>query len=122
MDLNSSSSGVAAMLRFALYAEDELGIATLELGRQGLDRKDSCTWIGTGKHLCFHVMIDGGFVFVSAQLMDLGEEPLALATFSDTKQGWQDTLSLIAALERNEVRSLQKPIEAGLGENGWVIG
>ena len=59
MDLNSSSSGVAAMLRFALYAEDELGITTLELGRQGLDRKDSCTWSGTGKHLCFNVMIDG---------------------------------------------------------------
>jgi hypothetical protein len=109
------------MLRFALYGEDELGITSLELGRQGLDRQNSCTWIGTGKHFCFHVMIDGGFVFVSAQLMDLGEEPLALATFSDTKQGWQDTLSLIKALERNEVKSLQKPIEAGTGPHGWVI-
>jgi hypothetical protein len=122
MDLNFSSSGVAAMLRFALYAEDELGITTLELGRQGLDRKNSCTWIGTGTWLCYCVMIDGGFVFVSAQLMDLGEEPLALATFGDTKQGWQDTLSLVMALERHEVQSLQKPIEAGLGEHGWVIG
>ncbi len=34
----------------------------------------------------------------------------------------KDTRQLISALERNKIRSLQRPIEAGTGPGGFVIG
>jgi hypothetical protein len=120
MDLNGKF-GVSAMVRLALHLESEWEMDVLSIGRECFDRKDSCTLSVTGKWLAYHVMIDGGFVFVSAQLMDAGDPPQLLATFGDTVDGWAKSSNLIQALERAEVKSLQRPIEAGEGSNGWVI-
>jgi hypothetical protein len=120
VDLNGRF-GVSAMVRLALLLENEWDMDVLSIGRECFDRKDSCTLSVTGKWLGYCVMIDGGFVFVSAQLMDFGDPPQLLATFGDTVDGWVKTCSLIQALERAEVKSLQRPIEAGTGSSGWVI-
>ena len=66
-----------------------------------------------GRFLCHHIKLDGGFVTVSAQLMDEGSEPeLLLKAVGETEAAWQTTIApLVASLERNEVRSLERPIE-----------
>ena len=72
--------------------------------------------------LAFEIVLDGGFIFISAQVCDRGDPPELLVSFPDGPQGWTDTCQLISALERSKIRSLQRPIEAGTGPGGFVIG
>ena len=118
-----SNSGISAMIRCAIQLEG-LGAEILEFGRAAFDRIDSCTLVMAGRFLCHHIKLDGGFVTVSAQLMDEGSEPeLLLKAVGDTEAAWQTTIiPLVASLERNEVRSLERPIDTGGdGPNHWVI-
>ena len=109
------------MVRAALFLDVQLDIEILGIGRSGLDRKDSCTLEAVGKHLTYFVILDGGFVFLRAQVLDSCRPPEELFSTGDTKEGWQLICKLIRALERNDVRSLQRPIEAGSGPSGFVI-
>ena len=54
--------------------------------------------------------------------MDTGDAPDLLLRSRDNAAGWQTVRGVIAALERHEIKSLVRPIEAGTGEFGWVIG
>jgi hypothetical protein len=67
------SSGISAMVRCAVWSERCLGVETLAIGREGHDRADSCTLELAGRHLFYSILLDGSFVFVSAQPMDSGE-------------------------------------------------
>jgi hypothetical protein len=121
--LMKGDSGVSAMVRCALWLEDKLGLETLNIGREGLDPKDSCTLTMFGRHLFYAIKLDGGFVFVSAELMDAGDPPEQLLSIGDGPEGWRTITRLIAALERNKIKSLERPIEiGGTGPNAWVIG
>jgi hypothetical protein len=114
-------TNVSAMVHLGVYVERS-GVNVESIGREGLDRKDSCTLIATGRWLWYSVMIDGGFVFLSACLMDKGDEPQQLLSVGDCSKGWETIARLIGALERNQVKSLERPIEAGEGRDGFVIG
>jgi hypothetical protein len=116
------STGVSAMVKCALFLDVQLDIEILGIGRGGLDRKDSCTLEGVGKHLVYVVVLDGGFVFLKAQVLDSCDFPEQLFSIGDTKDGWQIICHVIRALERNNVKSLNRPIQAGSGPSGWVIG
>ena len=61
--------GVAAMVRAAVWLENRGRLETLNIGPGDLDRKDSCTLELAGRHLFYSVLLDGGFVFLSAQSM-----------------------------------------------------
>ena len=121
LNVMSGEFGVAGMVKCAAMLGED-GVETESMGREAFDRKDSCTWIACGKNLCFRVVLDGGWVNLSVQLMDIGDEPELLATFADGPSGWHKMHSLISALECSKVRSLRRPIEAGEGVDGWVIG
>jgi hypothetical protein len=117
--------GVAAMVRAAVWLENRGRLETLNIGRGGLDRKDSCTLELAGRHLFYSVLLDGGFVFLSAQSMDCGDSLERLIGVGDGPAGSQTICHLIVALERSRITSLTpKPIQ--LGEPGlphcWVIG
>jgi hypothetical protein len=64
------NSGVPALVQCAAYLAHEFGVETLSMGREGLDRKDSCTAEMYGRHLLYVIKLDGGFVFLSACPMD----------------------------------------------------
>ena len=123
MSKDSDFNGVGALVRLAVFLDDTLGMEILSIGRGGLDRKDTCTLAATGAFLCFTVKIDGGFVFLKVSLMDSAEEEQLLSV-SDTSEGWRQIFTLIRAFERDQIKSLAKPIElnGGSGPNGWVIG
>jgi hypothetical protein len=121
MDLNGKF-GVSAMVRIALHLENEWGMDVLSIGRECFDRKDSCTLSVTGKWLAYYVTLDGGWVFLRVQLLDLGDEPQQLLSVGDGEAGWKTICQLIAALERGEIKSLARPIEIGeSGKDCWVI-
>ena len=120
MDLNNSSGGVAAMVRAAVWFDDQLGLEILSIGRAGLDRKDSCTLEMSGKHLLFVISIDGGWISLKVALLDRVMEPELIVTVGDGRLGWTQLCSLVRMFERDGIKSLVKPIELGGGR--FVIG
>ena len=110
------------MVHAACWSADQLDLEILSIGRDGLAPKDSCTLEASGRYLFYSILLDGGWVFLSAQLMDRSEAPEQLLSVGDGEDGWRQVCSLIRALERHEIRSLQRPIEAGSGPSGWTIG
>ena len=82
-------------------------------GRASFAPKYSCKLVMTGRHLLYDITLDGGWIFLSLSLMDKGDAPESLVHFADGRQGWQDLAQLISALERHNVKSLERPILIG---------
>jgi hypothetical protein len=87
--------------------------------------KDSCKLEMTGRWPAYDVTLEGGWIFLSIQLMDQGDPPESPLSVGDGSEGWRTSCKPIAALERNQINSLSpRPIE--IGEPGspdsWVIG
>jgi hypothetical protein len=117
--------GVAAMVRAAVWLEIRGGLEVLNIGRGALDRQETCTLDLFGRHLFYSVLLDGGFVFLSAQPMDCGDSLERLVAVGDGPEGRKTLCHLIVAFERSGIPSLTpKPIQ--LGEPGssdcFVIG
>ena len=76
-----------------------------------------------GRHLAYSIIIDGGFVFISAQPMDCGDAPDVLLSIGDCADGWQTVCRFIRTLERSGIASLKRrPIELGEGgRDSWII-
>ena len=118
----SEHTGVAAQVRAAVWLDDQLGLEILFIGRHALDREDSSTLEASGKHLSYWIILDGGFLFLHAQCLDAIADSELLFSIGDTKEGWHTICKVVQALERNEVRSLERPIVAGEGgPSSWVI-
>ena len=117
-----SYTGVSGMVRCALWLEIQIELEILSIGRGGLDRIDSCTLEAAGKHLSYTITLDGGFLFLRVQLLDACDPPEALMSVGDTKQGWETVSRVVGAMERNNIKSLERPIELGSGgPNSWII-
>ena len=115
-------TGVAAMVRSAVWLDDQLGLEILFIGRGGLDRENTSKLEASGKHLTYIVVLDNTFVFLYAQVLDSCEEPELLWNAGDTVENWRLICRIVGGLERNGVRCLQRPIEVGEGgPNSWVI-
>jgi hypothetical protein len=68
--------------------------------------------------------VNGSWVTTKLSLLDRPEPPETVLIAADGDLGWKRTFSVIRALEREEVKSLEKPISlgGGSGPNGYVIG
>jgi hypothetical protein len=55
--------------------------------------------------------------------MDAGDDPQLLVTFADGPEGFRQICQIIRLFEREEVRSLERPIElgGGSGPNAYII-
>ena len=115
-------NGVAALVKLALFLDDQCGMSILCIGREGLDREHSCTLIAMGKWLCYYVILDKTFVFLKVSLMDQGNEPELILSVGDVDERWRELFKIIRAFERDQIKSLERPIEigGGSGPNGWV--
>jgi hypothetical protein len=122
MDLNHSDSGLGAFVYAGAWLSTRFDLEVLSFGRSGDAPPQSCKLELVGDFLAFEIVLDGGFIFISAQVCDRGDPPELLVSFPDGPEGWTDTCQLISALERNKIRSLQRPIEAGTGPGKFVIG
>ena len=118
--MSDTSRGVSAMVRCALWCEDQLGLEVLAIGRGALDRKDSCTLEASGQHLLYVIVIDGGWISLKVALLDRVMEPELIVSAGDGPEGWRQLSSLIRMFERDGIKSLEKPIELGGGR--FVIG
>ena len=121
--MSDSSSGVSAMVHAACWSADRLDLEILSIGRAGDAPPHSCKLEMCGPFLFYDITLDGGWIFLSAQLMDRGDPPESLASFGDGPDGWRQVCSIVRCLEREQIKSLAKPIElgGGSGPNGWVI-
>ena len=117
-------NGVAALVKLAVFLDDQCGIEILSIGREGLDREHSCTLVAFGKWLEHQVKVDSTFVFLRLSLMDQSGEPELILTISDIDEQWREMFKILRALEREEVKSLERPIElnGGSSPSGFVIG
>lgn len=115
--------GVGAQVQLAAWCDRVFGLEVESFGRSGSARKDTCKLEMTGQFLFYDVTLDGGWVFLSLQVMDKGDPPESIVHFPDNEEGWHALAQLISAFERHNVKSLERPIEIGKpgGPGGWVI-
>jgi hypothetical protein len=116
-------NGIEALVHLSAWFEDSLGAEQLFSGRGGLDPRCSWSLHLCGRSLFYAIVLDGGWIFVSAQPMDGGDPMEKLITVGDTTKGWQSVASLIRTLERSGLQSLTRPIEIGTPghPDSWVI-
>jgi hypothetical protein len=120
--LGNGQSGVSAMIHAAVWLETQLDVEILFIGRKtGLERFDCCLE-AAGKHLSYQISLDGGYVFLRAAVLDSIADSEQLLSVGDCKDGWTTICKVVQALERNNIRALERPIECGSGgPNSWVI-
>jgi hypothetical protein len=118
-----SGSGLSAMIRIGAELEHQFSsIEVIEIGRPATDREQDFAMQVCGRFLFYTVALAGPQIHLSAQPMDTGDPPDLLLRAADNENGWQTVRGVVSALERHEIKSLARPIEAGTGEFGWVIG
>jgi hypothetical protein len=118
----SGSSGLSAMIRAGAVLENEFeSIEVIAIGRSATAPVDDYTMEVGGRFLFYTVALCGPQIHLSAQPMDTGAAPDLLLRAADNENGWRTVAGVIGALERHEIKSLRRPIEAGTGEFGWVI-
>ena len=89
------------------WLSDKFDLEVLSFGREGLAPKDSCKLEMSGRHLAYDVTLDGGWIFLSATVMDRGDPRETLLTIADNAENWRLICQVITALERNNIRELQ---------------
>ena len=108
------SSGVSAMVHAACWFTDRLDIEVLSIGRSAHASSIAFLEI-VGKCLSCRIALRGRWVWLYASLADSSDQPKPIAHFADGEDEWRQICSLVRALERPQIRSLQRPIEAGSG-------
>jgi hypothetical protein len=105
-------SGLPALIYAGAWLGNEFGMEAIACGRGALSNAD-CVLEICGKFLFFTITLRAGDVTVAAQPMDAGDPPDLLLRIGDNENGWDTIRRLVASLERNQVKSLQRPIESG---------
>ena len=73
-----SSSGIGAMGRAGVWCENMLGTEVLLIGRSADNTTENCVMEICGRWLVYRIALRGGWIWLSAQLMDKGDSPEAL--------------------------------------------
>ena len=117
-------SGLPAMIQAGAWLGDEFDMEAIACGR-GESDADCAVLEICGRFLFFTITLRVDGVTVAALPMDTGAAPDLLLRAADNPAGWRTMRGVIAALERHEIKSLERPIEAWDGHdgaNGFVIG
>jgi hypothetical protein len=120
------ASSLSAMINAGAVLEHTFdSIEAIEIGRPATAPEQDFTMQLCGRFLSYTISLYGPQIRLSAQPMDTGAPPDLLLHTGDNENGWQTVRGVIAALERHEIRSLERPIEAAGDDrddaNGWVI-
>jgi hypothetical protein len=120
------SAGLSALIRIGAELEHEFAsIEVIEIGRPATGPEQDFTMQVCDRWLFCTVALYGPQIRLSAQPMDTGAAPDLLLRDRDNENGWQTARGVIAALERYEIKSLERPMEAAGDDrddaNGWVI-
>jgi hypothetical protein len=93
------------------------------IGRDGLAAENCFTLEIFGKHLFYAIVVDPEKLVLMAQVLDCVDLPEVIVTLPDDIEGFKTLARLLRGFERNDVTSLNRPIE--IGEAGsaesWVI-
>jgi hypothetical protein len=85
-------TGVAAMVRCALYLE-ECGALALNIGHNAFAPEESCRLEGAGAHLLYCIVLDGaGGLSLSVVPLDSPAPPDLLLRAVDDPAGWAKTM------------------------------
>jgi hypothetical protein len=96
------------MGKAADWLEQVAGISVEFIGRRIGDK--ARTLEASGAHLSYTIKIDGsGWIWLSACPMDSGLTE-KLVSLAEGQAGWRTVCRLLHALERAEIRSLNRPI------------
>jgi hypothetical protein len=121
-----SGSGLPAMIHTGAQIANEFSsIEVIAIGAPPTAPAGDCTMEVCGQFLCYTVALYGPEIRLSAQPMDTGDALDLLLRSRDNAAGWETVRGVISALERHEIQSLARPIEAWDGRdgaNGFVIG
>jgi hypothetical protein len=120
-----SGTGISAMISAGAALEHEFqNLVVVSIGRPALSAEDEYEMQAYGAQLAYRITLRDSGIILGAALMDSAEGAwdLLLRT-TDDGPGWDTVRRLAASLERNGVRSLQRPIESGeIGSSdAWVI-
>ena len=108
-------------LRAGAWLELQLGMEVVSIGRSVEDRED-CVLIAHGKYLGFRIGLYGDWIAVSLKVLDRADQDWDfILRVAEDQEGWKTIWQVIRALEREQVKSLDRPIQAGIGPNGWAI-
>jgi hypothetical protein len=111
------------MVRCALHLEEH-GAMTLNIGRNAITPEESCRLEAAGAHLLYSIVLDGaGGLSLSVVPLDNPPLPDLLLRAVDDAAGWDTLRRLCGGLEQHGIKSLERPIEVGLGgPDSFVIG
>jgi hypothetical protein len=119
-----NSSGISALIHIGAQLENDFGMETLSIGSPAVGDADCILQIAA-PWLAYEISLHGGAILLSAIPMDSAEPPDLLLRDKDTETGWATTRGVINALEKYQIKSLERPIEAAGDDrddaNGWVI-
>jgi hypothetical protein len=115
-------SGISGLLRFGVFAERELGLEVLSVGRAGLDPEHSMTLEAAGRHLLYVVRIDSDELTLHIALLDAADDAQIILRFPDTSENWTNLIFTVNGLELYGIKDLTRPIQVGpISAEGFAI-
>ena len=85
----------------------------MSVGRRALDRQNSFVVELSGRFLGYQIQTDNSGLFLRLREMDAADEWLPVLSLLDTSKSWRVVYSLVAKLEKHEIKSLAKPVQIG---------
>ena len=121
--MSGFGSGVGGMVRAGAYMDVQLEMEVLSIGRSAQESfYEDCVMEVCGRFLTFRISLRGGWIWCCAKSLDVIQEWDFLVNVGDCSNGWSTICQLVRALVRHEIKNLDRPIEAGTGPHGFVIG
>jgi hypothetical protein len=116
-----NSSGISAMIQLGASLENDLAMETLSIGRDALS-DEICVLELAGRHLLYRFGLRNDEVRLAVPPLDSAKAPDILHS-PDTENGWRVVSRVIGAMEKHQIKSLQRPIKVGEpgDPDAWVI-
>ena len=105
-------NGVAAMVRAAVWCEDQLGLEVQSMGREANSQED-CVLELCGKWLAYRFALRGGWVWLYAASLNAAQAPDLLLNAGDGPRGWKQLCVIVRTLEREQNQIARAPDQPG---------
>ena len=109
------------VIRAGAWLEVQLGMEVVSIWRS-VDDLENCVLVVHAKYRGFRIALHGDWIRVSSKVLDRADQDWDfLLQVGEDQEGWKSVCQLLRALERQKVKSLDRPIQAGLIPNGFTI-